>query len=82
VDVLREVMPAACAVDSVRRELVEQELALVFLVEHDARAYVHTAIEFGGDVGESVMAHFSFLLWLPFVIRFFFWPKIPRFRKI
>jgi len=51
-------MPAACAVDHPRREVVEQELALVVLVEEDGRACdLHTAVEFGGDVGDAVYAH-------------------------
>ena len=82
VRVLRELVPAAVAVDDERREVVHELVALVLFVEHDAGAsYVDIASERDDDVGEAVDGHgFPVLLWLSIGFRFFFWPKIPRFR--
>jgi len=63
VRVLGELVPAAFAVDDVRREVVHESVALVLFVEHDERATdIDTAGESRGDVGEAVDAHFFLVL--------------------
>jgi len=81
VGVLREVMPAAFAVDIPRREPVNELGALVVLIEEDGRAlYVNDTLEGFGDFVDAVDGH-GFLLLVTLPPHFFFWPEFPRFRR-